>query len=118
MILFFCWEVIAWLVLTLPIKNCACKQVKKSASIDERIPFRVGLLPSHTGMNVEVLYLVTIIYTSFFVKCDTILKNFKNSKFCRKNCWRSGKSLPLFGFGCLITPEFRVNSSISKTNAL
>jgi hypothetical protein len=24
-------------VLTLPIKNCACKQVKKSASIDERL---------------------------------------------------------------------------------
>ena len=39
---FFCWASINLLVLTLPIINCACKQVKKSCSIDERsVPSRL-----------------------------------------------------------------------------
>ena len=103
---------------TLPIIICACKQVRMIASIDERLRSESAYFRLVFQMNVEVLYLVTIIYTSFFVKCNTILKNFKNSKFCRKNCWRSGESLPLFGFGCLITPHLWIHSPISKSNAL
>jgi hypothetical protein len=34
--LFFCWDAITSLALILPMISCACRQVKKSCSIDER----------------------------------------------------------------------------------